>query len=229
MGAISIVKGFVLDSFHEAKNRFENFKLIYLGLLAVNVVVRIPSAHLGYDSSNIFYSSSISVFLHILISILTANLIITKIALDSGAPKEDLVRASLRYLKGQILYYIAAAIGFLLLVIPALLALFFFCLSPTLEVLERHKGVSSLKQSYTLIKKDVPVVFILFFVVFILHVILEIVFSRLRTTIPGVTIYFFSALLITFVSVVIALTYLRLINYLKDLLAPGVSGQDEIS
>jgi hypothetical protein len=228
MNAISILKGFARDSFEESIKRFENYKMIYFGLIVVNILIRIPSSHLGYNSANIFYSTFVSIILQVCISVLMANLIISKVALDKNKPKADLVNSSLKSIKGQILYYVSAAIGFFLLIVPAFFALFFFCLTPILEILEEHKGLSSLKRSHFLVRKDLPLVLALSIVILVFYIVLELIFSRLRSTGLGIVIYIISALITTFISIIITLIYVRLISYLKDLKVVGILNEDEI-
>lgn len=228
MNSISILKGFTRDSFEESLKRFENYKMIYLGLIVVNILIRIPSSHLGYKSVNIFYNTFVSIILQVCISVLMANLIITKVALDKNKPKADLVNSSLKSIKGQLLYYVSATIGFVLLIIPAFLALIFFCLTPTLEILEEHKGLSSLRRSHFLVRKDLPLVFILSMIILVFYIVLELVFSRLRSTGLGIVIYIMSALITTFISIIVTLIYVRLISYLKELRVVGIMNEDEI-
>ncbi|MDD4974654.1 MAG: hypothetical protein PHY93_09915 [Bacteriovorax sp.] len=228
MTALSILKDFVLESLDETKKRFDHYKKIYLGLLIVNILIRLPSSHLGYASSNILYHSSVGLILQVFLSVLMANLIITKVALDKNIPKTNLFNSSLRFIKGQVLYYSAAAIGFVLLVIPAILAMFFFCLTPILEILEDHKRLGSLKRSYYLVKKDIALVLIFSMIILFLYIVLELIFSRLRSTGFGMIIYFISASITTFISIIVTLSYVRLINYLKDLRVVGMMNEKDM-
>ena len=216
MSAITILKAFVRDSNSEAIERFQNYKLSYLGLFVTNVFIRLPSSHLWYDSSIIFYQSSVSIILQICIFAFMANLIVSKIAIDENRKKNNLSHSTFKFLKGQVLYYGASAIGFIFLIVPALLALYYFSLTPFLEIIEEHKGVSSLKRSISLIKKDTTVVFILLLTNIILFIIQESLFSHLRTTASGIVIYLLGAMVSTYISVILTLTYIRVVTYLKE-------------
>jgi hypothetical protein len=223
MSRLSILKDFIFESLAESKKRFGKYKSSYLGLLIVNILIRLPSSHLGYASSNFFFHTSVSLILQVCLTILMVNLIITKVALDEDIIKSKLMNPTLRSIRGQLLYYASVAIGIVLLVIPAFLALFFFCLAPILEILEDHRGLSSLKRSYHLVKKDIPLFFIFSIFVFILYLLLELIFSKLGSTGLGIMLYFISAFVTTFLSIITTLSYVRIINYLKDLRVVGMT------